>query len=82
VLGWVADQRLVRTVLAAQERLTVNACRDLLGPGYLRIDAGLAEDELGLTGLDVATEAARGVLLRASENRIRTLEATRPPFWG
>jgi patatin-like phospholipase/acyl hydrolase len=38
VLGWVSDQRLVRTVLAAQERLTVNACRDLFGPRYLRID--------------------------------------------
>jgi hypothetical protein len=82
VLGWVSDQRLVRTVLAAQERLTVNVCRDLLGPGYLRIDAGLAEKELSLTGLDVATEAARRVLFRAAEDRIKTLEVKHPPFWG
>lgn len=81
VLGWVSEQRLVRTVLAAQERLTVHACRDLIGRGYLRVDAGLAEGELGLTGLDVATERARGVIRGAAARRIGELPPRHPPFW-
>jgi hypothetical protein len=80
VLGWVSEQRPVRTVLAAQERLTVHACRDLLGRGYLRVDAGLAEEELGLTGLDVATERAQGVIRGAAARRIGELPPRHPPF--
>lgn len=81
VLGWVSEQRLVRTVLAAQERLTIRTCRDRLGDRYLRVDAGLTAEETGLTGLDVATERAREVIRGAAERRIRELRPHHPPFW-
>lgn len=82
ILGWVQGQRLVRTVLAAQERLATRTAAELLGDRYRRIDAEVSEGEGARIGLDVATPEARALIGRISARTISALEACCPPHWG
>jgi patatin-like phospholipase/acyl hydrolase len=82
ILGWVQGQRLVRTVLAAQERLATRGAAELIGERYRRIDAEVGEGEGGRIGLDVATPEARDLIGRISARTISALESCCPPHWG
>jgi len=82
VLGWIAGQRLVRTVLASQERLVTRTCVDLLGERYLRLDAEVSEGEGARIGLDVATPEAQKIISRIASETVREIRGARPPFWG
>ena len=82
VLGWVQGQRLVRTVLAAQEKLATRAAAEMLEGRYRRIDAEVSEDEGARLGLDVANPSAQELIGRISARTIQTLEMSCPPFWG
>jgi len=82
ILGWVQGQRLVRTVLAAQERLATRTAAELLGERYRRIDAEVSEGEGARIGLDVASPQARELIGRISARTIRKMEGCCPPFWG
>ena len=82
ILGWVQGQRLVRTVLAAQELLATRGAAELLGERYRRIDAEVSEGEGARIGLDVATPEARDLIGRISARTISTLGSCSPPHWG
>jgi hypothetical protein len=59
-VGWLADGRLILTLMAVQQQHVVAMMEDRLGERYLRLDAPWNIDA-GL-GLDVATPAAARVL--------------------
>ena len=82
ILGWVDGQRLVLTVLAAQERLTARTCAELIGDRYRRIDAEVGEHEAGQIGLDVATPQAIDRIGQIAARTILSLETACPPHWG
>jgi len=82
ILGWVGGHRLVRTVLAAQERLTTRTCTELIGDRYRRIDAEVGEPEGEQIGLDLATPQAMDRIGQIAARTIRSLEMACPPHWG
>lgn len=70
-VGWLADGRLVLTLLSVQQQHVQAMLEDRLGPRYLRLDATWPP-EAGL-GIDVATPKAAQ---RLRELAHRTLERT------
>lgn len=64
IFGWVQGQRIVQTVLAAQDRVATRLAAERLGERYLRVDALAPEGERDAVGLDVATPQAREILDR------------------
>lgn len=67
ILGWIQGQRIVQTVLAAQDRVATRLAAERLGERYLRVDAHVPEGERESVGLDVATPQARGILDRLAQ---------------
>lgn len=62
ILGWVQGQRLLRTVIASQDRSAVSVARSLLGDRHLRVDMDALPEERDQVWLDVATPEAIATL--------------------
>jgi uncharacterized protein len=58
VMGWIQGQRLIRTVIASQDRAAVSIARSLLGDAHLRADLEPTLEERDEIWLDVATRSA------------------------
>lgn len=58
-LKWMGKQRIVSTVMSAQQQLTDFIIRHQLGDRYLRLDKEQTEELAKDLGLDKATDAAR-----------------------
>lgn len=74
-VGWLADGRLVLTLLSAQQQHVQAMMEDRLGERYLRLDADWPPDA-GL-GIDVATPAAIATLSGLAEATIRDADLGR-----
>jgi patatin-like phospholipase/acyl hydrolase len=74
-VGWLADGRLVLTLLSAQQQHVQAMLEDRLGDRYLHLDAGWPP-EAGL-GIDVATPAAIATLSGLAEATVRDAPAQR-----
>lgn len=62
IVQWAAGQRLVYTMMAAQQGNVARLAAHRLGERYLRLDAEPGAEARRHIGLDVATEKAREVL--------------------
>jgi hypothetical protein len=69
---WVENQRLVTTVMGAQQQLVNYMTGHVLGDRYLRIDTSLSSEQAADVGLDVATPERRGVLLGLAETAFQS----------
>ena len=82
-VGWLADGRLILTLMAVQQQHVVAMMEDRLGERYLRLDAPWNIDA-GL-GLDVATPAAARVLSAMGLRTVQEAHEARPEafaqFW-
>jgi hypothetical protein len=65
---WVENQRIVATVMGAQQQMVNYMTGHVLGDRYLRIDTPLSSEQAADVGLDVATLERRGVLLGLAES--------------
>jgi patatin-like phospholipase/acyl hydrolase len=74
-VGWLADGRLVLTLLSAQQQHVQAMLEDRLGDRYLRLDADWPPDA-GL-GIDVATPAAIDTLSGLAQATVRDADAKR-----
>lgn len=74
-VGWLADGRLILTMIAVQQQHVQAMLEDRLGARYLRLDARWPESA-GL-GIDVATPEAAGVLLALAERTVGELDPER-----
>lgn len=74
-VGWLADGRLVMTLIAVQQQHVQAMMEDRLGERYLRLDAAWPT-QAGL-GIDVATPEAAQVLLDLAEDTLRGIGAQR-----
>ena len=83
IMGWLRDNRIFRSTIAAQARHVEEMCRSFLGKRYDRIDASRTFSGRNLVGLDVASpeaiaasksaaEASGPHLLRAMRDVIRS----------
>ena len=78
-VGWLAEGRLIMTLLSVQQQHVQAMMEDLLGERYLRVDAPWPA-QAGL-GIDVATPTAVRTLLELAEWTISALEPQRlEPF--
>ena len=78
-VGWLADGRLILTLLSVQQQHVQAMMEDRLGSRYLRLDADWPADE-GL-GIDVATPHAAEVLRRLAQQTLAGLDDARlAPF--
>jgi hypothetical protein len=68
VAKWVDKQRIVATVMGAQQQLVQYMTAHMLRDRYLLIDATLSSEQAADVGLDVATSERRGVLLALAES--------------
>jgi uncharacterized protein len=84
---WLADARLLTTMIGSQQQITDSMMRHRLGDRYVRLDDAQSDQDAPVLALDVATKPARGVidrmsrrtLLSAAENRaIDAMLAHRP----
>ncbi|MCW3782943.1 CBASS cGAMP-activated phospholipase [Defluviimonas salinarum] len=66
ILGWMAGHRILGTVLAAQEQITMRMAEQRLGSAYLRIDGHVAEADAVRLGLDLATHEAGRIIAAAA----------------
>lgn len=80
-LGWLRSVRIVKLVLAAQERLTVSSCAALLGANYFRIDQPPSVQQPGLQALDNVDASTRATLLKLAEEALRAAKAA-APVWA
>lgn len=74
-VGWLADGRLVLTLLSVQQQHVQAMLEDRLGDRYLRLDADWPPDA-GL-GIDVATPAAFDTLSRLARTTVRDADPER-----
>lgn len=74
-LGWLADGRLIMTLIAVQQQHAHAMMEDRLGDRYLRLDAAWPV-QAGL-GIDVATPQAAQVLLGLAEGTLRDADRAR-----
>ncbi len=72
-LTWIENQRIVATVMGAQQQLVDYMTGHMLGKHYLRIDAALSSEQTTEVGLDVATPERRGVLLGLAESAFQSI---------
>lgn len=70
-VGWGLNNRLLSTMMAAQQQLTTAMMAESLGPRYLRIDHANPPDAWNTLGIDVASRAAADMLLRLGEASAR-----------
>lgn len=80
-VGWLADGRLILTMVSVQQQHVVAMLEDRLGPRYLRLDAPWPTD--ARLGIDVATSAAADTLMRlAARTMAETDRAALDPLIG
>ncbi len=72
---WMTDSRLISTMIAVQQQLTVSVMEQQLGSRYLRIDEPARPDHQGVLGLDVATVEARRTILGLAEGASQRFSA-------
>jgi uncharacterized protein len=70
-IGWGLNNRLLYTMMAAQQQLTATMMAESLGPRYLRIDHPNPPDAWNTLGIDIASPAARDMLLRLGDASAR-----------
>jgi len=74
-VGWLADGRLVLTLLSVQQQHVQAMLEDRLGDRYLRLDADWPPDA-GL-GIDVATPEAVATLCSLARSTVRNADSQR-----
>lgn len=74
-IGGLSEGRLMLTLIAVQQQHVAAMMEDLLGPGYLRIDAAWPAPA-GL-GIDIATPAAARTLTRLAAQTPQGLDPRR-----
>ncbi|MGL4234770.1 CBASS cGAMP-activated phospholipase [Tabrizicola sp.] len=72
-LTWVEKERILATVMGAQQQLVEYMTGHMLRDRYLRIDASLSSEQSAEVGLDVATPERRGVLLGLAESAFQSI---------
>lgn len=73
---WVENQRIIATVMGAQQQLVNYMTGHVLGDRYLRIDTSLSSEQAADVGLDVATPERRSVLLGLAEGAFQAASAS------
>lgn len=73
-VSWLADGRLVLTLIATQQQHVQAMMENCLGERYLRLDTSWPEG--ARLGLDVATEDASKTLMRLARQTMRKADAT------
>ena len=67
VFGWFLSRRLFSVTARAQERMSIQFAREILGDRYIRIDEEPSARERAVIGLDVANEQATKTLLQMAD---------------
>lgn len=78
---WARGAQIVKLVLAAQERLAVTQCEDLLRSGFFRIDQQPAQGHLELQAMD-RVDASTTATLRKLANDAIAAARKHPPAWA
>ncbi len=70
-IGWGMNNRLLYTMMAAQQQMTATMMAESLGGRYLRLDHANPPEAWNTIGIDIASAAARDTLLRLGEASAR-----------
>lgn len=80
-VGWLADGRLILTLISVQQQHVEAMMEDRLGPRYLRLDAEWPAP--ARLGIDIATADAAATLSALAERTLATTDRARlEPFLG
>lgn len=79
-ISWARGARIVKLVLASQERLTMHSCATLLGGNYFRIDQVPTMNQLELGALDQVDSSTTKTLVKLANVAIASAKANAPAW--
>jgi patatin-like phospholipase/acyl hydrolase len=79
-IGWARSARIVKLVLASQERLIASSCATLLGGNYFRIDQAPTMHHPQLQALDQVDDSTTATLVKLADVALANAKASAPAW--
>jgi hypothetical protein len=72
-IGWLLERRLFDVTTAAQEGLSIQLAREVLGDRHIRVDVTPTAAQQAAIGLDITDQSATRTLLQIAEQALPQL---------